>query len=277
MKGPAFLLIIIPCVALQLSCAEAPVLEDKIYPELFCQHFENRNFIEAREAKKADLERGSQIDPESPAARKIVEELRPALLAVANAEAVDLAIGLRDTYAASSKTGNFAAAYKEYGSIVESIAGQDWKGSTKPFDDNDTLNMVNLARLIDMAVALKEAAKSPGNTSLADAYREEAKDMDSLASRDWKDKRVSSVTLNLEGETLHRVQFAYFIDIAAKLRDASKSHTRGKFAESYKQHSARIESLAAKKWKTDALTKDEEGALCNLLTHAVRARTNTVS
>jgi len=270
MRSSSFLLIIISCVAFQLSCAEAPVLEDKIHLELFCRHRENRNFIEAREAKKADLERLSKIDPENPADRKIVEELRPAMFAVSNAEAIDLATALRDAYALSSKTGSFAAAYKEYGSVVESIAGRDWKGSTKPFDDTNSLIRVNLARMIDMAIALREAAKSPKNPRLAEAYREGAERIDSLASRDWKvddiSLRVQSAILDLERDALSRVQSAYSIDIAAMLRDASKSRTRGTFVESYKQHAGRIESLSARNWKTDALTKDEEDALCNLLT-----------
>jgi hypothetical protein len=270
MRSSTFLLMIIWCAAFQLSCSEAPVLEDKIHLEHFCGRRENRNFIEAREAKKADLERLSKIDPESSADRKIVEELRPAMFEVANAEAIDLATALRDTYGVSSKTGNFSAAYKDYGGVVESIAGRDWKGSKKPFDDTGTLRRVNLALLIDMAIALREAAKSPKNPRLAEAYREGAERIDSLAGRDWKvddmSLRAESATLNLERDALSKAQSAYSIDIAAMLREASKSHTRGKFAESYKQHVGRIESLAARNWKTEALTKEEEDALCSLLT-----------
>lgn len=269
MRKAAFLLTIISCVAFQLSCAEVPVLENRIYLER-CEHFEKRNFMNAMEANKADVERLSKIDPESPADTRLVEKLRPVVFAIANAQAIDLAIALRDSYAVSSKTGNFAAAYKEYGSVVESVAGRDWKGSTEPFDDTETLSRVNLARSIDMAVALKEAAKSPRNPRLAEAYRGDAKSIDSLASRDWKVGdlilRVERGNVGRERDALLRAQSAYFIDIAAMLRDASKSHSRRKFADSYKPRAGSIESLAAKNWKTDAATKDEEDALCKLLT-----------
>ncbi len=214
------------------------------------------NFVAAMKLHKKNLEAVAKLDPETD---EISDEQRESIRAVRDAQVIDGALSILET-ARTAKTGSFTAAYELYAKRMESVAKKRWKTGDVEQEDAEILQKILLARMIDTAIAYRDAAAKITTGNFAVAYAQNAKKIESLAGKNWKTGEMSGGEI----AAFEKVQTAYEIDLAAALREVRRTASPGAFQSAYDKSSSEIEALA--NGKLDQKAPENKGkVLCSVL------------
>jgi hypothetical protein len=152
---------------------------------------------------------------------------------------------------------NLAAAMKLHKRNLDAVAKLDWEKDEISDEQRESIRAVRDAQVIDSALSVVETARTARRGSFTAAYEQYAKRVEAVARKSWKTEDVTQE----DAEIVQRILLAGVIDTAIAYRDAAARITTGDFAVAYAQNAKRIESLAAKNWKTGEMSDAEEAAI----------------
>ncbi|MFC1791345.1 hypothetical protein ACFL0I_02625, partial [Gemmatimonadota bacterium] len=238
---------------------QLPEALTRIPAHALCGESQHRNFLEAYEANKDDIERLADMDWRT-ADPAEVRRLSRAQIPVQFAQRIDLALDLRGTVP-STPDGPFAQAYREHGGTIERISEMDWRTAEISTSETSAMRVTLQARDIERGVVFQHAYSVSPSGMYGEAYEVSRESLETLAAKDWRRDEVSGG----ESNALSALSRAAAIDIAAAIRDLPQGARQGPLAAAFEANADQIRAVAAKHWQDDELSRAEEAAVCEVL------------
>ena len=201
-------------------------------------------------------------------------EEKPAVDEKAPLEAVIRRIPARELcaepFTAPARRVNYQAAFARHKGTLDSIARLDWRTDEISEDQMAALNrakfQINRAELIDLALALREDFRPPSGKRVTAAYGEHSAVIERLAAEKWETSQSGEKESKALATAGQRLLAAREMDQAELMTGNTSKHGAAALAA----NGAAIRGLAAKDWKTQTPTEEEDKALAVVLNAHLR-------